>query len=120
MKYAMTLAPEAARINSELASVDAAAEGVTVGRLPALVVGTPESTPVVGGVKSGVVFDSGVKEGVVFDTGVEVGDKASGTADELPGACAGTKAAGPVHFYICNTKIMCAKFTIYVTSYFTL
>ncbi|GKC74638.1 hypothetical protein Tco_1120521, partial [Tanacetum coccineum] len=85
MKYAMTVAPEAARINGELASVDAAAEGVTVGRLPALEVGTPESTPVVGGVKLGVVSDSGVREGVLSDSGAEVGDKASGIVDELPG-----------------------------------
>ncbi|PWA61919.1 hypothetical protein CTI12_AA368710 [Artemisia annua] len=103
MKYAMPVAPEAARINNELASVDAAAEGVTVGRLPALVVGTPESTPVVGGVKSGVLSDSGAKEGVVFDSGAKDGDRAPGTVDELPGAGAGTKVAGPVH--ICNKTL---------------
>ena len=58
-----------------------------------------------GGVKSGVVSDSGVKAGVVFVSGVEVGDNAPGTGDELPGACAGTKAAGPIHLNICNKKI---------------
>ncbi|PWA61918.1 hypothetical protein CTI12_AA368690 [Artemisia annua] len=102
MKYAMTVAPEATRINSELASADAAAEGITGGRLPALVV-CPEPTPVIGGVKSGVVSDSGVKEGVVFDSGAKAGDSAPGTVDELPGAGGGTKVAGPVH--ICNTTL---------------
>lgn len=51
--------------------MEVAAEGVTVGRLAGLVVETPESPPVDGGVKAGVVSDSGVK---ALDSGVEVGD----------------------------------------------
>lgn len=97
----MKVATEAAKINGKLSQVEAAAEGVKVGRFPELVPGTPESRPVDDGVRSGVVLDSGasggVNVGVVFDSGAKAGDRTPGTTDELPGAGAGTKVAGPVH-----------------------
>lgn len=82
--------------NGEYTQVEVAAEGVKLGRLPVFVVGTPPSTPVDGGVKSGVVSDSGanggLKAGAIFDSG----DNASGIVDELTGDGAGPKLAGPI------------------------